>query len=85
MTSNRISENDAYCQVFHWRLLCTGDVSSGYNCTRAGKKRTVVCDVILPMGQLPTEGVPEVFEGEAHSKPLGYVRDDSIPEECPRF
>src|SRR5258708_7602468 len=50
-----------------------------------GQKRTIVCDVILPMGQLPTKGVPEVLEREAHSEPLGYVRDDPIPEERPRF
>jgi hypothetical protein len=48
-------------------------------------KPTIVCDVILPMGQLPTKGIPEVFEGEPHSKSLGYVRDDPISEERPRF
>lgn len=48
-------------------------------------KPTIVCDVILPMGQLPPKGVPQVLEGEAHSKSLGYMRDNPISEECPRF
>lgn len=50
-----------------------------------GRKPTIVRDVILPMGQLPAEGVPEVVEGEVHSKSIGYVRYNPVSEKCSRF
>jgi hypothetical protein len=84
--SNRVSGSDAHRRACRWRSLCAKNVvSRKYNYRKTGEKPTIVCDVILPMGQLPTKGVPEVLEREAHSKSLGYVRDDTIFEECPCF
>lgn len=48
-------------------------------------KRTVVGDVVLPVGELPTKRVPKVLKREAHSKFLRYVRDDPISEESPHL
>ena len=48
-------------------------------------RRTVVCDVVLPVGKLSTKCIPKVVEQEAHSKLFRHVRDDPISEECPHF
>jgi hypothetical protein len=60
-------------------------VSQGLHHVKVWGRRTVVCDVVLPMGKLPSKGVPKMFEREAHSEFLGYMGDDPISEECPRF
>ena len=49
------------------------------------EEHTVVGDVVLPMGKLSAERVPKVPKQKAHSKSLGYVRDDAISEEYLHF
>ena len=84
--SDEVSRSNAYCRAFRWRSLRVEDVVSwGQHQAKTGGKPAIVCDVILPMSQLPAKCVPEVLEGEAHSKSLRYVRDNPISEKYPRF
>lgn len=60
-------------------------MSSECHYVKACGKHTIVCDVILPVGELSTKRIPKMLKREAHPKFLRHVRDDSISEENTHF
>ena len=74
------------CRAFRWRSLYNvGVVSLEGPYVGVCEKRTVVCDVVLPMSKFSTKGVPKMLKREAHPEFLRHMRDDPISEECPHF